>query len=338
MEGFSNFFADEYKKLDRRKTSYNYIEMFIESSVKSWASPPSTESIAKEFIDTISKMDTKEFAFLVCHTGYIPEDYAPDSSQETLYSKLVEAVVCEWARRLGFDKSSLPTQKSSTEDVTISDGTGFIVCDAKSFRLGRSQGAPNVKDVLKHADISKWLKKYPEGSRIGGIVTFPSQHDWSSGSDFYQYTTDASLPTLCLYYEHMAFLLLSGMTKAEIYSLFSRYSEIFPRILMKNEQNRDAYYAAMEASLFGEKLAQWREFEALAKLVTAECALHTYDMLESRVAAIVSEITDTFNDVQDIEVLRKMAIDAESRRRTEGLCKQMSRIKKFRNVLEVYFD
>ncbi|WJT00125.1 HindIII family type II restriction endonuclease [Novosphingobium humi] len=338
MEGFLNFFSKDYQKLDRRKESYNFIESFIEKNVESWDSPPKTEIIAKQFLDEISKISKNDFAFLVCHTGYIPEDYAPDSSQETLYSKLVEAVVCEWARRIGFTKSSLPTQKSSTEDVTISDGELWIVCDAKSFRLGRSQGAPNVKDVLKHADISKWLKKYPEDSRVGGIVTFPSQHDWSSGSDFYQYTTDKDLPTMCLYYEHMAFLILSEIGKAEIINTFQRYGEIFPKILLKNQQNRDAYYAGIEAALFGEKIASWREFEALAMLVTSECALHTYDVLKARVDFIHAEVAEGFENIKDIEVLRGMAIEAESKRRTDGLCKQMDRIKKFRNLLDEYFD
>ena len=33
----------------------------------------------------------------------------------------------------------------------------IIVSDTKSFRLSRSQSAPNVKDTIKLADYEKWL-------------------------------------------------------------------------------------------------------------------------------------------------------------------------------------
>ncbi|MCP5170117.1 MAG: HindIII family type II restriction endonuclease [Hahellaceae bacterium] len=82
---------------------------------------------------------------MIVHSGYIPESYEADSSAETLYSKLIETVVLEWSKRIGFKNSKLPTQKASMEDVSILDDHHVIVCDAKSFRLGRSQGAPNVK-------------------------------------------------------------------------------------------------------------------------------------------------------------------------------------------------
>ena len=129
-------------------------------------------------------MTNDDFALLVMHSGYIPEFYLPDSSQETLYSKLIESLVCEWARRIGFTDSFLQTQKSNKEDVTIKRRNNVIVCDAKSFRLGRSQAAPNVKDTIKKQAYTTWLDQYNE-TKVGGLVTFPSLHDWKKGSEAY---------------------------------------------------------------------------------------------------------------------------------------------------------
>ena len=58
--------------------------------------------------------------------------------------------------------------KSGYEDVTIFLDNNAIVCDAKSFRLGRSQKAPNVKDFIKLQDIRHWLSRYDK--KIGGLL------------------------------------------------------------------------------------------------------------------------------------------------------------------------
>ncbi|MHB8236203.1 MAG: HindIII family type II restriction endonuclease [Acidithiobacillus ferrivorans] len=205
MDDIADFFGKAYRDKETRISSYNYIENFISREHINWSISPQTATIVDHFLNEISGLPLPDLAFLVVHSGYIPESYAADSSAETLYSKLIEAVVMVWAKKIGFANSILQTQKSSMEDVSIIDGTHVIVCDTKSFRLGRSQAAPNVKDVLKHADIAKWLSAHHNKHALGGLVTLPSQHDWKSGSDFYQYTTDKSSPTACLYYEHLAY-------------------------------------------------------------------------------------------------------------------------------------
>lgn len=169
-------FIDKYKD-KQLNDSFDYIERFIKSKVKNWEVAPNTSVIEQEFASQIKSMTNDDFALLVMHSGYIPEFYLPDSSQETLYSKLIESLVCEWARRIGFTDSFLQTQKSNKEDVTIKRRNNVIVCDAKSFRLGRSQAAPNVKDTIKKQAYTTWLDQYNE-TKVGGLVTFPSLHDW----------------------------------------------------------------------------------------------------------------------------------------------------------------
>ncbi|MBF4328725.1 HindIII family type II restriction endonuclease, partial [Vibrio anguillarum] len=73
---------------------------------------PNTEALVKKFLSDLKKLDNLEFAFLLVHSGFIPEQYPADSSPETLYSKLVESLVLEFAVRMGYSNSYLPTQKA----------------------------------------------------------------------------------------------------------------------------------------------------------------------------------------------------------------------------------
>ena len=114
---------------DNRVISYDFIESFIANNVSDWSKwnkDYGTDEIESLFSNTISNMDKKQFEFLILHCGYIPDYYGKDSSQETLYSKLVESLVCEWAKRVGFTESFLQKQKSNKEDITIKKGIKLL--------------------------------------------------------------------------------------------------------------------------------------------------------------------------------------------------------------------
>lgn len=146
----TTYFGPALRSVDTRKQSYDLLRTFITEN-HNWngTTAPDSDVLVPQLSTILAKLTTQEFAFLLCHSGFIPEEFEPDSSEETIYTKMIEVVVGEWARRLGFDQTVLPKQKSSTEDITVADDKHLIVCDAKSFRLGRSQKAPNVKDALK---------------------------------------------------------------------------------------------------------------------------------------------------------------------------------------------
>jgi hypothetical protein len=338
MINFEEYFGVNFLDVNERIKSYDLIENFIAASHINWAVAPNTPTIVKEFKKIISKLNDKEFAFLVVHTGYIPENYAADSSQETLYSKLIETIVLEWAIRIGFSGSVLPTQKSSMEDVSILKDEYVIVCDAKSFRLGRSQSAPNVKDVLKHSDIKKWLGAYPGKTQLGGLVTFPSQHDWKSGSDFYQYTTDKSSPTASLYYEHLAFFLISGMSFENLIDLYQAYPRIFPNKINKNQNNKSEYYKRMEQYLFSDYYQQFVQFNAIAQKIITEKVFHCVNILGQHLLEIRKNIEIAYSKETDIEILRQRAIEAEYTKATDDLHKQEKRIHGFRDVATGYHE
>jgi len=308
MDGIEQFFGAHFRAKANRIQSYDYIEDFIARSHIDWSTAPNTAKVVEAFIREISALPATEFTFLVAHSGYIPEVYEADSSQETLYSKLIETVVLEWAIRMGFPESRLPTQKASMEDVSILDGEHVIVCDAKSFRLGRSQGAPNVKDVLKHADIEKWLSAYQTEEKLGGLVAFPSQHDWKKGSDFYQYTTDKSSPTASLYYEHLAFFLVAEKSSEDLINLYRNYADLFPKKITKAQNNRARYYLQVEEYLFSNEQKLWEEFKATAEKIVSERVFHCVHRLDKHLTEVREEIVIRYSHETDIEKLRAMAI------------------------------
>lgn len=102
----------------------------------------------------------------------------------------------------------LPTKKSGTEDVELIYNNISIVCDAKVFRLGRSQKAPNVKDFLKLASVVLWIHNLEDRYHsqsiqqviIGGLVTYSSLHEWESDSEVYEECTNPSTPVVMLPY------------------------------------------------------------------------------------------------------------------------------------------
>lgn len=207
------------------------------------------ERIANEFLKDIKKFDDKTFNKLLVSATFIPDFYEPDSSRETLFSKLVEAMVTEWAIRMGYE-ATMQKEKASYEDVRIAIKDKLIVVDAKTFRLGRSQAAPNVKDFLKLEDIRKWCSRYRNA--IGGLVTYPCLHEWKNKSDAYTYCSTKDMPTVMLSYKHLAFLLdnKENFNTEKLIELWD-YDNIFPEKLPKNLKggNKKPYWDAINKKL-----------------------------------------------------------------------------------------
>ncbi|EOB7984979.1 HindIII family type II restriction endonuclease [Pseudomonas aeruginosa] len=327
------WFGEAFTENEARYQSYELLENFIRDSHTDWDAAPATEKLAAEFSKILGGMDDREFSFLLCHSGYIPETYKADSSQETLYTKLIEALACEWAKRIGFHESCMPTQKSSKEDVTISDGENIIVCDTKSYRLGRSQAAPNVKDALKKGDIKKWLSHHKAGKKVGGLVTFPSQHDWKNGSDFYLYLTDKNSPIAMVFYEHMAFMLLNDMKKESILEFFERHSEIFPQEEENKSGSRKVYFEQLTAHLLDTGKEAWSNFSPLAEHIVSEQAYHTKRTLDEYLASEKAAAYAWANSLP-IEKLKEELASLRYQLDNQNFIRQRDNILKFRKLLE----
>ena len=340
----SSVFGEKFSQRDARIASYELIRRFIADHHDTL----DTVNLVAEFTGNyLRPLSDADFAFLLCHSGYIPEEYGHDSSEETAYSKLVEVLVKEWAIRLGFSDSQCPTAKSSKEDVTIKGAGNVIVCDAKAYRLGRSQRAPNVKDALKEGDISKWLKAYQnDGLRqLGGLVTFPSQHNWTKGSDFYLYLTNKTQPIVCLFYEHMAFLVLmfgqSGAHEGRerLIELYLRYGSVFPVQLTKQEFNQIKYWTAVEQKLFYNINTNWLTFCKAASKVVAEQAYHTKRSALDHVN-FVKQLKKNALDADrtlTLDILRDKLAEMEAKYELSDVLRQIPCIENFRSVAKDYY-
>ncbi len=270
---------------------------------------------------------------LLIYAGYIPDTYLSDSSEETLFSKLVEVLVCEWANRMGFD-SRFIKQKASYEDVNIAIDGRVLVCDAKSFRLGRSQQAPNVKDFLKLEDIRKWLSRYD--NKLGGLVTYPCTHEWTSGSDAYQYCSDKSAPTIMLPYKYLSFLLLKkdSFDTKELVKLWN-YEEVFPEVLPKKMPggNKVSYWNKINAEIVritNSSIEELSFYMQQADAIIQECVRANLIILKDKKKAIVDSIIASINSEADIETLRQALIAYKIDTETKNLDSIIKRIQDFR--------
>lgn len=292
------------------------------------------EALASQFTKKLQReFSDDQLADLLIYTGYIPDSYDNDSSEETLFSKLVEVLVCEWARRMGFS-SRFIKQKASYEDVNISIKDRVIVCDAKSFRLGRSQKAPNVKDFLKLEDIRKWLARYD--NKLGGLVTFPCTHEWSSSSDAYQYCSDKSAPTVMLPYKYLSFLLKykDRYNTTDLANLWD-YNRLFPNTLTKKMAggNKSAYWKVIDAEIVRitkTSNSELKGYMTSADALIRECILANLKILENNKSAIIEAINNSVSSESNIDKLKKEIIAYKTASETKTLTDLISRIKNFR--------
>lgn len=333
------FFKEQTNRID----SYQFLENFIANNL--YNSNFSNSDIVQIFNQEISKFDDVNLAFLLIHCGLIPEHYDYDSTEEVMYSKLNECVVFEWVKRVGFNNSNMPRSSSSIEDVTlINEKNQIIVCDVKSYRLGRSQASPNVKDILKEGDIKKWLDKHNNNNivkydKLGGLVVFPSIHDWKKGSDFYQYVTNFNNPILALNYEYLAYILLN---KIDICNIYKSYKSLFPTQLIKQKiSNRDIYHSRITMEFFSDdnnsgnkkakkSIKKWKKYEEAMYIVIDEKVKFTKENLEKNIKNIKNEIQIEINNINDIDILKKMLIAEKEKNSIYNLERQVDNILKFR--------
>ncbi len=319
-------YLDRYSESDLNR-SFDYLETFIAENVTSWDVAPNTSEIEGRFSHRIQAMNDEDFSLLVMHAGYIPEFYLPDSSQETLYSKLIESLVCEWAKRIGFKDSYLQTQKSNKEDITIKDGNSIIVCDAKSFRLGRSQAAPNVKDTIKKQAYTTWLDQY-KCNKIGGLVTFPSLHDWKKGSEAYVYFTEGRPAIMMLFYEQMSYMLIKGIQHHKMIDFLRNYEHIFPH----PSKERSVYWKGVKQYLLTptqDDAAYYNNFMRECSKIVKMKVNHVLYQLASYLMEQRGLIEYEINQLS-VDEIKNMAIEARYHNLCADIERQQDNIIRFR--------
>ena len=140
--------------------------------------------------------------------GNIPESYGHDTSEEKLYSKYTDTLLCLSYKALGL-KSIVLKERADVADVeTVAKDYSFVA-DAKAFRLSRT--AKNQKDFKVQA-MDGWKRGKPYAMVVCPIYQLPN-----TSSQIYQQATSRNV---CVFtYSHLALLLtyseVEGKAKAQ---------------------------------------------------------------------------------------------------------------------------
>lgn len=134
--------------------------------------------------------------------GAIPESYGHDSSEEKLYSKYTDILLCEAFKAIGM-KSLVLTDRGDSADVEGFADSYSFVADAKAFRLSRT--AKNQKDFKIQA-VHRWRREKRFAMVVCPIYQLPARTS--------QIYLDATTSNVCLLsYSHLALCLAYHQNK-----------------------------------------------------------------------------------------------------------------------------
>ncbi len=152
-------------------------------------------SLEKELELEIDQLGTKTLLDHLRLCGNIPESYGHDTSEEKLYSKYTDSLLCFTYKKLGL-KSLVITERADVADVEAFADKYSFVADAKAFRLSRT--AKNQKDFKVQA-MDRWKHGKPYAMVVCPIYQLPR----NSSQIYHQATTR----NVCVFtYSHLAFL------------------------------------------------------------------------------------------------------------------------------------
>lgn len=181
------------------------------------------EVFEKELGVEIEKLGPKTLLDHLRLCGNIPESYGHDTTEEKLYSKYTDSLLCFVYKALGLS-SIVISERADVADVeAFADGYTFVA-DAKAFRLSRT--AKNQKDFKIQA-MDRWKHGKPYAMVVCPIYQLPR----SSSQIYHQATTR----NVCIFtYSHLAFLLayaeLKGKKAAEglLFNIFKNIEAANP--------------------------------------------------------------------------------------------------------------
>lgn len=261
-----------------------------------------TEKVTLDFFSKLKQIKNEDFIKILITSGYIPDLYDADSKEETLYTKLCEALEVEWANRMGYEATTV-TQKSSYEDVVIKINGKVIVSDTKSFRLTRSQAAPNVKDFVKPEDHSKWIKRHGN-DKVGGLIVYPQLHEWAKGSDAHSYCSDKKNPIVMLPYHYLAYLLDAKIRlNFETSSILSLWD--YETMFESSTKNRVQFWKNMNQRILeitGDSKENMIQFLLDSEEQMYEYVISKMNYLRENRVSKISEITQQIEALTESEI------------------------------------
>lgn len=226
--------------------------------------------LEKELTLEIKSGDT---SILIDHLrlcGDIPESYAHDSSQEKLYSKYTDSLLCESYKAMGM-KSLVISERGDAADVEAFAKNYSFVADAKAFRLSRT--AKNQKDFKIQA-MDGWKRGKPFAMVVCPIYQLPNK-----SSQIYE---QASSRNVCIFtYSHLSMLALfsqeEGNKKTE--ELLEAVFRVIPAL--NPSKDASPYWSAINKTMlsFSKKIDKLWKIEkqvAIESIAVAKNEALTY--------------------------------------------------------------
>ena len=199
-----------------------------------------TERLENELGEEIKKYGPETLIDHLRLCGNIPEAYSHDSSEEKLYSKYTDSLLCFAYKQMGL-KSVVLTERADVADVDAFAKNYSFVADAKAFRLSRT--AKNQKDFKVQA-MDGWKHGKPFAMVVCPIYQLPAR-----SSQIYK---QASTRNVCIFtYSHLSLLINyaieEGNENAE-----ELLHEIFKTIpLLNPSKNAVDYWLAVNKTILG---------------------------------------------------------------------------------------
>ena len=195
--------------------------------------------------------------------GNIPESYGRDTTQEKLYSKFTDILLCKEYKAIGL-KSVVLNQRGGVADVEVVGQAYSFVEDAKAFRLSRT--AKNQKDFKVQA-MDEWRYGKPYAMVVCPIYQFPSKT-----SQIYH---QALSRNVCLFtYAHLSLLVNYAKEKSFGDAVALLY-DIFKLVATRNpSKSAHEYWLPINRLMLGRDAfveALWSE-EKIASLESMDIA------------------------------------------------------------------
>ncbi len=179
--------------------------------------------LEKELEIEIEKLGTKTLIDHLRLCGNIPESYGHDTSEEKLYSKYTDSLLCFAYKAMGL-KSIVLAERADVADVDVFADDYSFVADAKAFRLSRT--AKNQKDFKVQA-MDRWKHGKPYAMVVCPIYQLPR-----SASQIYHQATTRNV---CIFtYSHLSLLVRYAETVGKkeseklLFDIFQTVSALNP--------------------------------------------------------------------------------------------------------------
>lgn len=316
---------------------FTYIKDFVDNKISNdndWMDLHNYETVVDLFNSEILKINNEDFIIILLNP-FIPDTYRTNGTKEKLFTKLIEVLFSDWCRRMWL-KSWIIRQKSNIEDVRFFFWDKAVLTDSKTFRLWRSQKAPNHKDFLKLSSVEHWITNFNKENTwswkvaIGGMVTYTNQHEWGKWSESYTMCSDKKTPTLMIPYTYLSLLLeLKDTFNINDLVRLWDYERLFPSTV----STRQEYWKVIDNELSGIlniSIPEIQEYLKKYEEIISEFIKFTMVLLNDEKKNIKSTLTQEISIITDILSLQKELTEYKIKTETMNIDKIVHNIKSFR--------